>query len=292
MIWKINSISSKLKTLEAAQKKGNFKKVAKQYFKIGKTYKKQGNLEKAIYYLERFDSLVGGDDDLYEKYAKKDDLATQWTCELQIEHPPITELIRKEVDEKAKTLNILQLAQWNLLTLARCTTLFHKFSMFPAFGVLAQYETVLNMLAKGIYGHQEAVDEDFLFSFGDELDDIFNSIDSMNNCHKVNIDGGADFVVTDLESDFGTYNLTMMLDDLSKLVVGDDMDELSCNFVPNGLFADYYIRTLDTSIEHNQGIQKEKERIWSDFDFVKNKPTEDAFAERMAAYMKLSLPQV
>ena len=58
------------------------------------------------------------------------------------------------------------------------------------------------------------------------------------------------------------------------------------------LFADYYIRTLDTSIEHNQGIQKEKERIWSDFDFVKNKPTEDAFAERMAAYMKLSLPQV
>ena len=132
MIWKINSISSKLKTLEAAQKKGNFKKVAKQYFKIGKAYKKQGNLEKAIYYLERFDSLVGG----------------------------------------------------------------------------------------------------------------------------------------------------------------DDMDELSCNFVPNGLFADYYIRTLDTSIEHNHGIQKEKERIWSDFDFVKNKPTEDAFAERMAAYMKLSLPQV
>ena len=39
MIWKINSISSKLKTLEAAQKKGNFKKVAKQYFKLAKPTK-------------------------------------------------------------------------------------------------------------------------------------------------------------------------------------------------------------------------------------------------------------
>ena len=314
MIWKINSISSKLKTLEAAQKKGNFKKVAKQYFKIGKAYKKQGNIEKAIYYLERFDSVVGGDNDLYDKFAKKDDLATEWISELQIEHPPITERIRKEVDKTAKTLNIIQLAQWNLLTLARCTILFHKFSMIPAFGVLAQYETVLNMLTKGIYGHQEAVDEDLLFSFTDELGDIFNSFDSMNNHHKVSIDGGADFVVTDLESNSGTYNLTTILEDLSELAAGADVDELSCNFVfhryhseyqqydddddlsynfvPNGLFADYYIRTQNTSIEHNQWIQQEKERIWSDFEFVKNEPTEDAFAERMAAYMKLSLPQV
>ena len=89
-------LTLQLKKLESAQKEGNFPKIAKQYFKVGKNYKKQGNAQKAIYYLERFDNLVGGDDKLYNKFTKKDDKAMDWVIDLQIEHPPIAEHIRKE----------------------------------------------------------------------------------------------------------------------------------------------------------------------------------------------------
>ena len=79
-------LTSQLKKLEALQKEGNFPKIAKQYFKVGKTYKRQGNAEKAIYYLERFNNLVGGDDELYDKFTKK--MIKQWIglliCKLNI----------------------------------------------------------------------------------------------------------------------------------------------------------------------------------------------------------------
>lgn len=115
--------------------------------------------------MERFDSLVGGDDKLYGKFMRKDDKAMDWIIDLQYEHPSITEHIRKEVEEKAATLNMLQNAQWNLLTLARCAVLFRKFSKFPSFYVLAHYETVLNMLVKRIYGHTEEINIDLLSFF-------------------------------------------------------------------------------------------------------------------------------
>ncbi|MBQ3513941.1 MAG: hypothetical protein IJA32_09115 [Lachnospiraceae bacterium] len=285
-------LTSQLKKLEASQKEGNLSKIAKQYFKVGKTYKKMKNAEKAIYYLERFDNLVGGDDELYDKFTKKDDKAMDWVIDLQIEHPPITKHIRKEVEEKAATLSIIQKAQWNLLTLARCTVLFHKFSKLSVFRVFAQYQTVLHMLMKGIYGHQEEVNMDLLFSFCDELEDIFDSINSVDNRNKVNITGGADFVVTDLESDEGTYHLTMVLDDLRMIACGENVDELNGNFVPNALFSDYYIRTQDQSLENVPWIQKEQERIWADFNFIKSCPQEQAFADQMAEYMKFSMPQI
>lgn len=292
MNFKNKFISSKLKALEVAQKKGNFSKISKLYFKIGKTYKKLGNTEKAIYYLECFDSLVGGDDKLYKKFMRKDDKAMDWIIDMQCEQPPITESVRKEVVEKISTLNTMQIAQWNLLTLARCTMLFQKFSKLSAFHILARYETVLNMLMKGIYGHQKAVDMDLLSFFCDELDDVFDSINSVDNRNKITIEGGADFVVTDLNGDDGTFQLTMVLDDLKTLAIGENVDALEGNFIPNGLFADYYIRTQDVVLKNIPWIQQEKERIWSDFEFVKSCPQEQEFATKMATYMKLALPKV
>ena len=41
-------LTLQLKKLESAQKEGNFPKIAKQYFKVGKNYKKQGNAQKEI----------------------------------------------------------------------------------------------------------------------------------------------------------------------------------------------------------------------------------------------------
>ena len=287
---------SKMDALESAQKKGDFSEIAKYYFEIGKYYREHGNTEKAIYYLERFDNLVSGANELYIPFMKEDDIATEWICDLQISNPPAAEIIRKEVDDKMENLDMIQRAQWNLLTMARCNVLFHKFSKLPAFHVLIEYENILDLLMKGIYGHLEEFDEDALSDFCDELEEFIDSEATIDNRNRVSIDNGADFVVSDLESDEGTLHLAEALEQIGKLAMGEDIDEADGgtdeNFVPNGLFTDYYIRTQETSVNDLPQIQQERERIFADYEFIKKHPDEETFASQMALYKKLALPIV
>ena len=52
--------------------------MAKCFLDLGTAYRDAGRTTKAIYYLKRFDNLVGGDDDLYEAFDKQDSQAMQW----------------------------------------------------------------------------------------------------------------------------------------------------------------------------------------------------------------------
>ena len=122
-----------LDALKTAQEKQDYESVAKYYLQIGKDYKKKGMTAKALYYLNRFDNLVGGIDSLYDKFAKKDHQACEWIEELEEAHMPYEKTIREQVLEKAEDLTTLQKLQWLLLTMSRFCRLFTYTSLLPEF---------------------------------------------------------------------------------------------------------------------------------------------------------------
>ena len=102
--------------LMEAQEQNDYEQVAKYYLDLGETYKKEGKLSKATYYLNRFDNLVGGDDDLYEKFQKQNEQAMQWIDELEAKQMPYEKIIQEQVVETSEELNDLQKIKWMLLT--------------------------------------------------------------------------------------------------------------------------------------------------------------------------------
>ena len=92
-----NSTDKLLAKLTQAQEQNDYEQVAKYYFTPGKAYKQEGKLSKAIYYLNRFDNLVSGDDDLYETFDKQDSQAMQWIEDLETQQKPYEKTIQSQV---------------------------------------------------------------------------------------------------------------------------------------------------------------------------------------------------
>ena len=285
-----------LAALEKAQQKRDFKAVAKSYLKVGEAYKKEGKQIKAIYYLGRFDNLVGGNDKLYSKFARKDEKAMEWIDELEVSlgTERLESQLQKQVAEQAMELDYLQKMQWLLLTMARFCRLFREVSVLREFEIFGKLDEIILLLEKGLY---EELDEQELWKieyFEESLEEIFDSL-CMSDCtKKIVIPGKESFVPGDLESGEGTYLFHMSLCALKDFVLDKVEDEeIEMEFAACGILADYYYRTCeikdDEDIRVYPEVQREMERIFSDFAFAQEHPDKEKLRERIATYRKLML---
>ena len=303
-----NSMDKLMKALTDAQEKQDYENVAKYYLELGKVYKKNGNLSKAIYYLNRFDNLVGGDNDLYEIYEKQDEKAMQWIEELEAEQEPYEKMIQAQVVEKSECLNHLQKIQWMLLTMSRFCTIFQRISVLLDFEGFEKLTEMVDYFSKGIYGNlnEEDADEiaDALDEYADSIEDVFDSITMSDYTQKIALSNQPDFAPADLESgDTGTYYFAMAFSALQSFIFDTqgqlreyavssaaELDHpVEMEFAACGILADYYYRTSYVELKDVPKIQEETTRIFSDYDFVKSDPDYDAFQKRVDAYKNIML---
>ena len=286
-----NNIDNLQTLLEEAQTKHNYENVASCYFELAKSYKEQGNIQKTIYYLNRFDNLVGGDDTLYENFKEEDSQATEWLSDLEIEHTPYEKIIQKQVIEKSESLNSLQKMQWLLLTMSRFCMLFQKISSLSRFEGFENLDTMVDYLCDGLYEEIDEEIEDKLSEYSDLLADVFNSFLMSDYTKKVEIKDSESFTPADLESgDIGTYFFCTAYDALQSFIFDElDEDDLYMEFAACGILADYYYRTSDEDIKNEQKIQEETARIFADYDFVEKAPDKEIFQERIRNYKNVML---
>lgn len=209
-----NSIDKLMKALTDAQEKQDYENVAKYYLELGKVYKKNGELSKAIYYLNRFDNLVSGDDDLYEVYQTQDEKAMQWVEELEEEQKPYEKMIQVQIVEKSECLNDRQKIQWMLLTMSRFCAIFQHISVLSDFEGFEKLTEMVDYFSKGLYGklNEKNLDEieDAIDEYADTIEDVFDSITMSDYTQKISLSNQPDFVPADLESgDTGTYYFGM-----------------------------------------------------------------------------------
>lgn len=281
-----------LVSLEQAQKEKNFKKAAKYYLKIGKAYRKQGKVLKAIYYLNRSLFIDG-------KFKIKDQVihlpVLSWIQELENRQEPYEINMQRQVAEKASGLNILQKMQWRLLTMARFCVLFEQLSAFNEFEGFGKLDHMIDYFARGLYGKLDGDKKYEINDYGEYINEVFGSLVMDDDTKKVDIPCQESFVPADLESGgLGTYYFISAFDALKTFIFdeldGEDLDmELDMEFVACGILANYYYRTGDTDIKEERKIQEETQRIFSDYDFVKEEPDKERFLERIEKYKKIML---
>lgn len=283
-----------LDALKAAQEKQDYENVAKYYLQIGKDYKKKGMAAKAVYYLNRFDNLVGGDDSLYDKFSKKDHQASEWIEELEEENMPYEKTIQEQVVEKAEDLNTLQKLQWLLLTMSRFCRLFSQIAILPEFDAFGELDKIVSYFVSGLYGEidedaKEDIEEEIL-DFDDRTDEVFDSILMSDYTKKVELPNQESFVPADLEGGEGTFLFGAAVHVL-KCFISDEVeeDEIEMEYAACGLLTDYYYRTLDTDVKDEPKIKEETERIFSDYEFVKGEPDAENFRKRVEEYKKIML---
>ena len=294
--WKKKDTKQLLAALKKAQQNRDFETVAKSYLKVGKTYKKEGKQIKAIYYLGRFDNLVGGNDKLYSKFARKDEKAMEWIDELEgsLGTERLEPQLQKQVAEQAMELDYLQKMQWLLLTMARFCRLFREISVLREFEIFGKLDEIILLLEKGLYEELDEQEQWKIEYFEESLEEIFDSL-CMNDCtKKIVISGKESFVPGDLESGEGTYLFHMSLCALKDFVWdGVEDEEIEMEFAACGILADYYYRTCeikdDEDIRVYPEVQREIERIFSDFAFVQEHPDKEKLRERIETYRKLMI---
>lgn len=294
--WKKKDTKQLLAALEKAQQNRDFETVAKSYLKVGKIYKKEGKQIKAIYYLRRFDNLVGGNDKLYSKFARKDEKAMEWIDELEgsLGTERLEPQLQKQVAEQAMELDYLQKMQWLLLTMARFCRLFREISVLREFEIFGKLDEIILLLEKGLYEELDEQEQWKIEYFEESLEEIFDSL-CMSDCtKKIVISGKESFVPGDLESGEGTYLFHMSLCALKDFVWdGVEDEEIEMEFAACGILADYYYRTCeikdDEDIRVYPEVQREIERIFSDFAFVQEHPDKEKLRERIETYRKLMI---
>lgn len=296
--WRIQKkdVKTLLALLEDAQVRQNYMDVAKCYLQLGETYKKEGKRIKALYYLNRFDNLVGGYDRLYNTFEKEDDKVMEWITELEmdLESDLYEQEIQEQVVEKAEELNLLQKMQWLLLTMSRFCTLFQHVSDLSGFEEFGRLEEMVTYLYKGFYEELDEEEEWELDEFGDMLNEMFDSLVMSDHTKKVDIPGKESFVPADLESGEGTHFFSMAYEALQGFIFDQIVEsEVEMEFAACGILADYYYRTCEIDdnkdIKEKQNVQEEVERIFSDYAFVQENPDKEKLWERIEMYKKIIL---
>ncbi len=288
-----SNIRELMYALEKAYQEEDAVETATLFWEIGQTYLDAGNDEKALVYINRFNDLVSSDDDLYEQFQEKDDKASQQIAQLQ-EKPSFRKEIQDWVNEKEGELTDLQKMQWNLLTLARMNQLFLKISGIPGFEVFEDFDGMIDMLAEGIYFglDEEEEDEEILDDFLLDLDDAIEIPIMISSESRVKIKGDADFEALDLVGDSLYLNLTLALYGIVNTLEDDEEAEITLNFVPNALHMGYYARTRENAMDAIEALTEEKDRIMSDYEFIKTNPEHEEFVQHINTYKDLFLPKM
>ena len=217
------------------------------FYELAQKYQQEGKEEKALVYLNRFDELVGCDDDLYEQFEEQDKQASEWIA-LMKEKPSYAKEIWDWVQEKETKLNKLQKMQWNLLTLARMNQLFAKFSELSGFEVFDEYEEILDILTGSIYFGSDLEEEQRLDDFLLDLEDTIEMEHMISDKSKIEMEDGADFEALDLLGDGMYTNMMLALYGIVDTLEGEVDKEISLDFVTNAMHISYCKRA-----ETNQG---------------------------------------
>lgn len=297
-----------LTTLTKAQAMNDYRHMAKCFLDLGTAYRDAGRTTKAIYYLKRFDNLVGGDDDLYEAFDKQDSQAMQWIEELEALQEPYEKSMQSQVAALSEELSDLQKVQWLLLTMSRFCSLFDRISALEDFEGFEKLSEVVDLICEGLYGRLDTDDTDDIWEVLDDydelLEDVFDSEVMSDYTQSIRIPDQPDFVPADLESgDIGTYYFGMAFAAMQSFIFDTEGQLPGCadlskanlkepaemEFAACGILADYYYRTSDTELKDIPQIQEETARIFSDHTFVKSAPDYAAFRERIDTYKTIML---
>ena len=282
--------------LAELQKKRDWAGLAKAYYELGVSAMDGGDLNHAQLWLHRADTIYSADDAIYDKVGDRiiDDCSDRIGT-LEGEEELFYNSIPAEIEEKAGELSDVRLRIWGMLSMARLVHLGQRLAKLPGCEVLGELGWAVDMMFKSTQA--PPTQEEY-----QRLMDICNALYELNGkkiyyTGELEVPGGAPFQLFDLNGMFGVeQELNGFLDSHLRLLAAlsqgaEELPNAESGAVACALLPDYYVRTGAGDLEEVPQIKAELARIWSDYEFVRDRFTWEEAAEKIAAYKQLDILQ-
>lgn len=286
--------SSPRERLAECERKQDWTGLVKAYYQMGVDAMEQGNLNEAVLWLHRADTIYSAQDDIYEKAGEK----LTGDCSDRIGQLEDESLLYNDlpalVEEKSEGLRYQKVRIWGLLSLARLVKLGNQLAKLPGCEVLGKLDWAVDLVLKSF--QTPPTQEEFnglrdLCSAFYELGDnpAFWGLGS-----EISVPGGAPFQVFDLNGLMGIHlEMDAYLDShlrmICALVNDEEPPEPETGIILGGIMPDYYVRNGAAEPEEVPQVQAELARIWSDYEFVSSDISWEMVEERIAAYKQLDI---
>ncbi|MCI8516652.1 MAG: hypothetical protein HFG75_07275 [Hungatella sp.] len=285
--------------LEKCLEKKDWDGLARAYYDLGTAAMEKGDLNKAVLWLNRADSVYSASDDAYEKSSKNrlfhKEIVTDCSDRIGAleDEDLLYNKIPAEMEEKTEGLADAQARILGLLSMARLVRLGKALSQLPGCEVLGELGWAADVILKSF---QEPITQEEYGRLMDVCNDLyeFGDTQAFYAGGQIPVPGGAPFQVFDLNGMMGVQlELNMYIDNhlrfLSALSQGQEPPEPEVGMVGCTLLPDYYVRTGAEDLEQVPQIKAELRRIWGDFDFVCSRITWEQVARRVKEYQALDL---
>lgn len=287
--------------VEKCLEKKDWDGLSRTYYDMGVSAMDSGELNKAVLWLNRADTIYSASDEVYTKNSKNRLFHKEIVddCSVRIGNLEDASLLYNdfpmEVEEKSEELSDIQIRIWGLLSIARLVNLGQRLSQLPGCEVLGRLGRIADVI---IESFQEPISEDQYNLLMDTCNTLydFGDSESFYAGGEIQVSGGPAFQVFDLNGMMGVHlELNTYLDNhmrlLSALSQGEEIPAAESSMVCCTLLPDYYVRTGAENLEDVAQIKAEIERIWDDYDFICSGITWEQVAERVAEYKKLDILQ-
>ena len=282
--------------LAEPQKKRDWAGLVKVYYELGVSAMDGGDLNHAQLWLHRADTIYSADDTTYEKVGDKltDDCSDRIGT-LEDEEELFYNAVLAQIEAKAEALNDVQARVWGLLSIARLVRLGERLAKLPGCEVLGQLDWAVDMMLHSLQTppSQEAYQR---------LMDMCNALYELNGkpvyySSEIEVPGRVPFQLFDLNGPFGveqelngyTDNHLRLLAALSQGM--EELPQAESSIVACALLPDYYVRSGADRLEDVPQIKAELQRIWSDYEFVRDRFSWEEATEKIAAYKQLDILQ-
>ncbi len=282
------------KLLAELQRKKDWAGVSKTYYEMGVTAMDAGDLHKAQLWLHRADTIYSADDNIYDKVGEKlmDDCSDR-IGRLEDADGLFYNAVPAEIEARAEELSDPQVRVWGLLSMARLVRLGERLARLPGCEVLGQLDWAVDLIFRSlqILPSQEAYQR---------LMDMCNALYELNGkpvyySGEIEVPGRPPFQLFDLNGLFGVeQELNSYTDNHLRLLAAlsqsaEELPQAESSIVACALLPDYYIRSGADRLGDVPQIKAELQRIWSDYDFVRDRLTWEEVGKRIADYKQLDI---
>lgn len=275
--------------------------LARAYYDMGVSAMESKDLNSAVLWLARADTVYSASDKVYTKASKNrlfhkeivsdcsDRMAALEDESLLYNDFPA------ETDEKAEELSDIQIRIWGLLSIARLVTLGDRLGRLPGCQVLGRLGRIADIILESF---QEPVTKDQYDLLMDTCNALYDLGDSeaFYGGGEIEVPGGPAFQVFDLNGMMGVHlELNGYLDNhlrfLSALSRQEETPAAESSIVACTLLPDYYVRTGFEDLECVPQVKAEMERIQRDYEFVCSGISWEQVKARVEEYKKLDILQ-
>ncbi len=282
--------------LAACQAKKDWPGLSRAYYNLGVAAMENGNLEKAVLWLHRADTIYSARDDVYEKVGEK---ITE-DCSGRIGALEDEALIYNDFPElinvKADGLDDTRARIWGLFSLARLVKLWDQLSASPGCEALGKLGRAVDVVLKAFQEPPAEEELESLKNLCSELYDLGDNPAFWGLGSQIQVPGKAPFQVFDLNGMMGVLlEAEAYLDSQLKMILakcqGEEPGEPETGIVSCALLPDYYARTGSASLEDVPQIKAEMARIQGDYEFLCSEITWEQIGEKVAEYKALDILQ-